>query len=82
MNTKNVLKRGALAIAALTLISACASIPGAPVKKEGTKMNPKMPELKAATVKALWIPTKIESDRWEEGHYLYVIDKPSTFKSE
>lgn len=39
------------------------------------------PSLKNAEVKTLWIPDKIESDRFEEGHYLYIIEKPATWRS-
>ncbi len=40
------------------------------------------PSLRNAEVKTLWIPDKIESDRFEEGHFLYIIEKPSTWKAQ
>ena len=40
------------------------------------------PSLRNAEVKTLWIPDKIESDRYEEGHYLYIIEKPATWRAE
>ncbi len=40
----------------------------------------KVPSLKNAEVKSIWVPEKIEGNRWEAGHYLYVIDKPSTWR--
>lgn len=40
------------------------------------------PSLRNAEVKTLWIPDKIEADRFEEGHFIYIIEKPSTWKAE
>lgn len=52
-------------------------------KKPGTNGDKKLPpSLRNAEVKTLWIPDKIESDRYEEGHYLYIIEKPATWRAE
>lgn len=52
-------------------------------KKESASDNKKLPpSLRNAEFKTLWIPDKIESDRFEEGHYLYIIDKPATWRAE
>ena len=76
--------RVAIAGAALLMMTACASAKkNDPVEFDGkTVKAPKPPGLKNAVVKTLWIPEKIEGDRWEEGHFLYVIEKPSTWSVE
>lgn len=52
-------------------------------KKPANDTNKKLPpSLRNAEVKTLWIPDKIESDRYEEGHYIYVIEKPATWRAE
>jgi hypothetical protein len=52
-------------------------------KKPATNVDKKLPpSLRNAEVKTLWIPDKIESDRYEEGHYLYIIEKPATWRAE
>lgn len=52
-------------------------------KKPTTNGDKKLPpSIRNAEVKTLWIPDKIESDRYEEGHYLYIIEKPATWRAE
>lgn len=52
-------------------------------KKPATNGDKKLPpSLRNAEVKTLWIPDKIEADRYEEGHYLYIIEKPATWRAE
>ena len=64
-------------IAALCM-SACASMKN--VNSE--KNKPRVPGLKNAEVKTIWIPDKIEGNRFEEGHYLHLIDKQTTWSAE
>lgn len=44
-----------------------------------SQAKPRMPSLKGAEVKTIWIPDKIEGSRYEEGHYLHLIDKQSSW---
>jgi hypothetical protein len=53
----------------------------APTEHAPEGKTPHVPGLKNAEVKTLWVPEKVESDRWEEGHYLYIIEKPSTWRT-
>ena len=46
------------------------------------KNKPRVPGLKNAEVKTIWIPDKIEGNRFEEGHYLHLIDKQTTWSAE
>ncbi|MGE4107740.1 MAG: glycine zipper domain-containing protein [Bacteriovoracia bacterium] len=44
----------------------------------------KFPQLNDPQVKSIWVPDKLSDDgrQYEEGHYLYLIDKPSSFSKE
>ncbi|OQW49797.1 MAG: hypothetical protein A4S09_03310 [Proteobacteria bacterium SG_bin7] len=65
-------------LAAISLfVSACAS-----VKNTSEKNKPRVPGLKNAEVKTIWIPDKIEGNRFEEGHYIHLIDKQTTWSAE
>ena len=62
----------------LMICTGCASMKSKP--NNDLKKLP--PSIRNAEVKTLWIPDKIEADRYEEGHFLYIIEKPSTWKAE
>lgn len=44
--------------------------------------KPKYPSVSTPQVRAIWVPDKIENDQFVSGHYIYVIDKPATFRKE
>lgn len=50
-----------------------------PASVEG---KPRYPKVSTPEVRAIWIPEKIENDEYVSGHYIYVIDKPATFRKE
>lgn len=56
-------------------------------KKEQEKAlqaNPfdsKSPSLTAPKVRRVWVPARIEGDRYIDGHYMYVIEKTSTWSN-
>ena len=61
------------------------------LKKESVKQSeelktresgPKFPNVSEPEVRAIWVPEKIENDRVEAGHYLYLIERPSVFRRE
>ncbi len=62
----------------MMICTGCSSMKSKPYSD--TKKLP--PSIRNAEVKTLWIPDKIESDRYEEGHFLYIIEKPSTWRAE
>lgn len=62
----------------MMICTGCASMKSKP-NSESKKLPP---SIRNAEVKTLWIPDKIEADRYEEGHFLYIIEKPSTWKAE
>ncbi len=64
----------ALAVCAVALTScATASNDPRPVDLKPDQM-PKVPGLKSGKIKTLWIPDKIDGDRWEAGHYLFLLE--------
>lgn len=44
--------------------------------------KPNYPRVSSPEVRAIWVPDKIENDRFIGGHYIYVIEKPATFRQE
>lgn len=63
----------------VSLFVGCSTINKKPASNGDKKLPP---SLRNAEVKTLWIPDKIEADRYEEGHYLYIIEKPATWRAE
>ncbi len=63
----------------VSLLIGCSTTNRKPAANGDKKLPP---SLRNAEVKTLWIPDKIEADRFEEGHYLYIIEKPATWKAE
>lgn len=63
----------------VSLLVGCSTTGKKPITNGDKKLPP---SLRNAEVKTLWIPDKIESDRYEEGHYLYIIEKPATWRAE
>ena len=72
-------KKVLVSILCMSLSLGC-STPNKKPLSTGDKRLP--PSIRNAEVKTLWIPDKIESDRYEEGHYLYIIEKPATWRTE
>jgi hypothetical protein len=42
----------------------------------------KTPFLTKPQVQRVWVPEKIEGDKYIEGHWLYVIDRPSVWRKD
>jgi hypothetical protein len=63
----------------LLALTSCASA----TKNSQTKLNdPKVPLLKNAEVKTIWIPDRIEGNRYEEGHFVHLIDKAASWSGQ
>jgi hypothetical protein len=43
------------------------------------KKNTNVPSLTSPEVRRIWVPEKIEGNKFVDGHYMYVIDKPSVW---
>jgi hypothetical protein len=65
-----------ISIAGCLMLPACASTSKSAPSKQG---EPKSPYLKNAEVKTLWIPDRIEGNKYEEGHFIHLIDKQATW---
>lgn len=51
-------------------------------QQEVLKRNPfdsNAPSLTAPKVRRVWVPARIEGDKYIDGHYMYVIEKTSTW---
>jgi len=44
--------------------------------------KPKMPSITKPQVRAVWVPDRVEDDTFISGHFIYVLDRPTTFKQE
>lgn len=56
----------------VSLLIGCSTVNMKTALNEDKKLPP---SLRNAEVKTLWIPDKIEADRYIEGHYIYIIEK-------
>ncbi|MGE0526784.1 MAG: hypothetical protein AB7G93_00965 [Bdellovibrionales bacterium] len=61
------------------VLAACASLSKNTPSKQSA---PKTPRLKNAEVKTIWIPDRIEGNRYEEGHFIHLIDKPAIWSGQ
>lgn len=60
----------------ILILTGCASKkgkPGSPLSKEN------VPSLTAPEVRRIWVNERIEGTRFIDGHYEYIIDKPSVW---
>ena len=65
----------------LTLgLMSCASKPKVSTSNKNNG-NPNVPSLTSPEVRRMWVPEKIEGNKFIEGHYMYVIDKPSVWSN-
>ncbi len=72
-----MLKLIPVTLLALCLVS-CASKPKTNAPKSDSK-NANVPSLTSPEVRRMWVPEKIEGNKFIEGHYMYVIDRPSVW---
>ena len=63
---------------AILILTGCVTTPS---KNDAGKFNPSDPKLLKPVVKKIWIPPEIRNggSEWVEGHYLYRIEKESTW---
>jgi starvation-inducible outer membrane lipoprotein len=61
------------------ILTSCSTIPK---NDSNDKNKPRVPTIKNAEVKTIWIPDKIEGNKFEEGHYVHIIDKQATWGKE
>lgn len=49
---------------------------------EAKSKNAPPPSLLRPEVRKIWVPDKIEGDRYIKGHDVYIIDRPAVWRSE
>jgi hypothetical protein len=79
LNTERIpfmVKHYISALAMSLTLASCASISKNVPSKQ---TEPKSPYLKNAEVKTIWIPDRIDGNRYEEGHFVHLIDKQATW---
>ena len=47
----------------------------------GMKSSGNTPAVSVPEVRRMWVPDRIESEQYIEGHFIYVIDKPSRWRT-
>lgn len=76
------MKKVILLLIAIFSLDACTS---ANKNKNGSNINPpnkdesKSPSLTAPKVRKIWVPEKIEGDKFIEGHYMWVLEKTTSW---
>lgn len=58
------------------VLTGCASKKNKP---DSALSKDNVPSLTAPEVRRVWVPEKIEGTRFIDGHYEYIIDKPSVW---
>ncbi len=48
-------------------------------KLEALRGQPKVPDLSSPEVRTIWVPAHIEDDTYHSGHFIYKIDRNSTW---
>ena len=48
-----------------------------PIK--GFDKEPKLPSVTMPVVRKMWVPDKIEGNKFEAGHFIYILEKTSTW---
>ncbi len=59
-------------------LSSCASLE----MSNATKQRAGQPKLRQAKYKTIWVPDKIEGDRFIEGHRVHIIEEAGRWMSE
>jgi len=75
----NIINKKRIILLATLILMSCSTTPK---NDSNDKNKPKVPTIKNAEVKTIWIPDKIEGNKFEEGHYVHIIDKQATWGKE
>ena len=76
------IKQTLMSVSVLILITSCSTskekkmtVP-IPSNKSSDK-DQQVPSLTMPAVRRMWVPDKIEGNRYEAGHYIYILEKTS-----
>jgi hypothetical protein len=76
-----VLKIALMVILAMTVLSSCTSLKKKNSNDSNTtnNSNDKSPALTSPKVRKVWVPEKIEGDKFIEGHWMWVLERTTTW---
>jgi hypothetical protein len=63
-----------------SLLASCSTLSKS--SKSESSISGHIPKVTDPNISRVWIPDRVEGNRFEEGHWLYVIEKPVSFKKE
>ncbi len=64
------------------MISGCTSMKSKSIDSKNSSSNKdelKSPTLTAPKVRKIWVPEKIEGDKFIEGHYMWILEKTTSW---
>lgn len=68
-------------IITLTIFLGCTNLPAGTQKDSSRSKEPEGPKLLSPKVRRVWVPEKIEGDKYFDGHYMYIIEKQTTWSN-
>jgi uncharacterized membrane protein YebE (DUF533 family) len=52
-----------------------------PPRLKGFEKDPKIPSVTMPVVRKMWVPDRIDGNKFEAGHYIYILEKTSTWSN-
>lgn len=74
------MKKVLLSVLAVFVMSACSSMNKSNQNQSpNSKSEDKSPSLTTPKVRKVWVPEKIEGDKYIEGHWMWVLERTTTW---
>lgn len=76
-----ILKTIVMSVLAVSMMSGCSSMnkPNQDQSSNSNKSDNKSPSLTTPKVRKVWVPEKIEGDKYIEGHWMWVLERTTTW---
>ena len=76
-----ILKTVVMSVLAVIMMSGCSSMnkPKVDQSSNSNKSDNKSPSLTMPKVRKVWVPEKIEGDKYIEGHWMWVLERTTTW---
>ena len=70
-----------MSVLAVIMMSGCSSMnkPKVDQSSNSNKSDNKSPSLTTPKVRKVWVPEKIEGDKYIEGHWMWVLERTTTW---
>jgi hypothetical protein len=70
-----------MSVLAVSMMSGCSSMnkPKQDQSSNSSKSDNKSPSLTTPKVRKVWVPEKIEGDKYIEGHWMWVLERTTTW---